>query len=791
MAQKFQLLEKAAVNPEKKAQIPDVLPAIATRTNMLIYPSLVMPLYVDRDKSLTALEESIAKYDQLIFLISQKDVTTENPTVEDLYKVGTVARIVQLMKMPDGNYKILVEGLARAKIVDVVEKDNLFVFKIEVLKAKYRRTKVLEALIRKVKELAMKYVNMSRRYPDESIVALEDTANPDKFADFVSSLLPLPLEEKQKLLDAVSPKERLELLLEILTREVEILNLEEELDRRVKEKIEQSQKEYYLREKMKAIQEELEGEEDIEIKELKEKLEKGNYPKEVRDKAEQEISRLEKMSPYSAEATVIRTYLDWLLNLPWTEETEDHIDIKAVRKTLDANHYGLEDVKERVLEFLAARNFSKNLRAPILCLVGPPGVGKTSLGRSIAEAMGRKFGRISLGGMRDEAEIRGHRRTYVGALPGRIIQMIRKLNSKNPVIVLDEIDKLGVSFQGDPASALLEVLDPEQNNTFTDHYLEVPFDLSKVLFITTANVLYTIPPALRDRMEIIEIPGYTDTEKLHIAKDYILPKLYEEYSITKRKVNITEGAIKKIITEYTREAGVRNLDRNLSKIIRRAILKLSEGQKSVKVTKNNIEEYLGIPKYKESDLRKRPEIGVCTGLAWTAVGGEIMHIEVLPIPGKGKFITTGQLGDVMKESAQIALSLAKKLCDGKKYVKVFETNDFHIHVPEGAVPKDGPSAGVTLLTAIISAVTGTPIKHDVAMTGEITLRGRVLPIGGLKEKLMAAYRAGIKTVILPETNKRDLEKVPDEIKDKLKFVFVETVKEVIEEALVKDVDKKG
>lgn len=376
-------------------------------------------------------------------------------------------------------------------------------------------------------------------------------------------------------------------------------------------------------------------------------------------------------------------------------------------------------------------------------------------------------------------------------LPGRIIQMIRKLNSKNPVIVLDEIDKLGVSFQGDPASALLEVLDPEQNNTFTDHYLEVPFDLSKVLFITTANVLYTIPPALRDRMEIIEIPGYTDTEKLHIAKDYILPKLYEEYSITKRKVNITEGAIKKIITEYTREAGVRNLDRNLSKIIRRAILKLSEGQKSVKVTKNNIEEYLGIPKYKESDLRKRPEIGVCTGLAWTAVGGEIMHIEVLPIPGKGKFITTGQLGDVMKESAQIALSLAKKLCDGKKYVKVFETNDFHIHVPEGAVPKDGPSAGVTLLTAIISAVTGTPIKHDVAMTGEITLRGRVLPIGGLKEKLMAAYRAGIKTVILPETNKRDLEKVPDEIKDKLKFVFVETVKEVIEEALVKDVDKKG
>ncbi len=784
MAQKFELLEKAAVGSERKIEIPDKLPVIPTRTNMLVYPSSVMPLYVGREKSLAALEESIGKFNQIVFLVSQRDITKEEPEIEDLFEIGTIARIVQLMKMPDGNYKILVEGLTRARLSSVEEGESTFIVVAEKLKSKGRKSKMLQALVRRVKELALRYVSMSRRFPDEAIMALEDTSDADKFADFVSSMVPFSLEEKQRLLEEIEAKDRLNTLMELLTREIEILSLEEELDKRVKEKIEQGQKEYYLREKMRAIQEELEGEEDEEIKELKEMAESGELPQEVKEKAEQEISRLEKMSPYSPEATVVRTYLDWLLNLPWQEETDDEIVIKDVRKTLDNNHYGLDDVKERILEFLAARRFSKNLRAPILCLVGPPGVGKTSLGRSVSEAMGRKFGRISLGGMRDEAEIRGHRRTYVGALPGRIMQMIRKLKTRNPVIVLDEVDKMGISFQGDPASALLEVLDPEQNNSFTDHFLEVPFDLSRVLFITTANVLYSIPAALKDRMEIIEIPGYTESEKYHIAREHILPKLLDEHNMKAGRLKITPAATRDVIRDYTREAGVRELDRNLAKIIRKATLKIAEGADSISVGVNELGEYLGAPLFKESDFRKHPEVGVATGLAWTSVGGEIMYIEVLPVSGKGKTIITGQLGDVMKESAQIAASLARKLCGDEKFNEIFEKKDFHIHVPEGAVPKDGPSAGITLTTAIVSAVTGRKVRNDIAMTGEITLRGKVLPIGGLKEKLMAAYRARMKKVLIPLANKRDLDKVPEEIKSKLEFVFVENISEVLEEALI-------
>lgn len=784
MAQKFELLEKAAVGSERKIEIPDKLPVIPTRTNMLVYPSSVMPLYVGREKSLAALEESIGKFNQMVFLVSQRDITKEEPEIEDLFEIGTIARIVQLMKMPDGNYKILVEGLTRARLSSVEEGESTFIVVAEKLKSKGRKSKMLQALVRRVKELALRYVSMSRRFPDEAIMALEDTSDADKFADFVSSMVPFSLEEKQRLLEEIEAKDRLNTLMELLTREIEILSLEEELDKRVKQKIEQGQKEYYLREKMRAIQEELEGEEDEEIKELKEMAESGELPQEVKEKAEQEISRLEKMSPYSPEATVVRTYLDWLLNLPWQEETDDEIVIKDVRKTLDNNHYGLDDVKERILEFLAARRFSKNLRTPILCLVGPPGVGKTSLGRSVSEAMGRKFGRISLGGMRDEAEIRGHRRTYVGALPGRIMQMIRKLKTRNPVIVLDEVDKMGISFQGDPASALLEVLDPEQNNSFTDHFLEVPFDLSRVLFITTANVLYSIPAALKDRMEIIEIPGYTESEKYHIAREHILPKLLDEYNMKAGRLKITPAATRDVIRDYTREAGVRELDRNLAKIIRKATLKIAEGGDSISVGVNELGEYLGAPLFKESDFRKHPEVGVVTGLAWTSVGGEIMYIEVLPVSGKGKTIITGQLGDVMKESAQIAASLARKLCGDEKFNEIFEKKDFHIHVPEGAVPKDGPSAGITLTTAIVSAVTGRKVRNDIAMTGEITLRGKVLPIGGLKEKLMAAYRARMKKVLIPLANKRDLDKVPEEIKSKLEFVFVENISEVLEEALI-------
>lgn len=769
-----------------KESIPEELPVIATRAKLVIFPNSVLPMLIGRKKSINALEESLEKHNNLLFFVSQKDIELENPKIDDLYKVGTVGRVVQIAKLPDGEYKILVEGLKRAEIKEVIETEKMLKFKIKTLERKYKNTKTLEALVRKVKGLFERYISLTKKFPQEALMILEDTNDPDIISDLIASVLPLELEEKQELLEELHPKKRLELELEILMREIELLEIEELLESKVKEKIEKGQKEYYLREKLKAIQEELLGEADDELKELKESLENKKLPEYVKEKVEHELTRLEKMSPYSPEASVVRTYLDWIINLPWSEKTEDRINIKEAEKLLDKNHYGLKEPKERILEFLAVRKLSNKPKSPILCFVGAPGVGKTSLGRSVAEALGRKFGRISLGGMRDEAEIRGHRRTYVGAMPGRIIQLIRKLGVKNPVIVLDEIDKMGISYQGDPAAALLEVLDPEQNSAFTDHYLEIPFDLSEVIFITTANVLHTIPIALRDRMEIIQIPGYTDAEKYYIAKDYIIPKLLEEHGIEKNQLKINKIALEKIISEYTRESGVRSLERVLSKLMRKVALKLAEGESKVVVNVKNVKELLGTPPYFRSNKLEKPEIGVATGMAWTAYGGEILQVETLITSGKGKIMITGKLGDVMKESAQIALTLSKALIGeyDEKLLDKFDNCNFHIHVPEGAVPKDGPSAGVTLTTAIVSSILKKPINNEISMTGEITLRGKVLPVGGIKEKLLSAYRSGIKEVIIPKDNEKDLEKIPEEILKKIKVNLVEDIKEVLKIALL-------
>ncbi len=770
------------VEKEKKPRVPTRLTAIPLRSNTIIYPHTVVPFFVGREKSLVALEVAMEERDGFLFVVSQIDPSVEEPDVEDLYEVGTVVKVLQIVKLPDETYKVLVEGLERARIIEVLKTDEYFEFDLEILRARFRKTKKLEALMRKVKELASSYFSITKKLPQEALMALEDMSDPDRFADFVASILPAKLDFKQELLETVHPAQRLEKILTYLMQELEIVKIEEELDKKVREKIEKSQKEYFLREKLRAIQEELKEEEDVEIRELREKIEKGDFPDYVKEKARKELERLEKMSPYSAEATVVRTYLDWLLSLPWNLRTEDEVDIKKARKILEKNHYGLEKVKERILEFLAVRKISKNLRAPILCLVGPPGVGKTSLGKSLAEAMNRRFVRMSLGGLRDEAEIKGHRRTYVGAMPGRIIQLIRRAGSRNPVILLDEVDKMGISFQGDPAAALLEVLDPEQNKEFVDHYLEVPFDLSDVVFVVTANVTHTIPPALLDRMEVIEIPGYTDREKYEIAKGYILPRLVSDHGLD-GKFKMSHRAIKRVINEYTREAGVRNLARNLEKVVRKAALRIVEGQERVDVRAKDLEEYLGPPPFKEDERLKEPTVGVATGLAWTAYGGVIILVESVALPGRGDLVLTGQLGDVMRESARIALSLSRKIC-GKDYRDFFESHDIHLHVPEGAVPKDGPSAGVTMVTSIVSTVTNRKIRSDAAMTGEITLRGRVLPVGGIREKVMAALRAGIKKVILPKDNEKDLIELPEEVKKAMEFKLVETVDDVLEEVIV-------
>lgn len=756
---------------------------------ILVFPYMIIHLDVGREKSISALEEAMVQ-DRLIMLATQKDAQTDAPQPDDIFSVGTVAEIKQLLKLPGGTIRVLVEGLHRGKIEEYISFDPYYQVQISEFAEVETKTPEIEALTRTAINHFEQWVKLSKKIPPETLVSVVVVEEPGRLTDLIASHLALKIEDKQTLLEAVEITERLERLCEILGREMEILELEKKIHVRVRKQMEKTQKEYYLREQLKAIQKEL-GEKDertAEVEEYRQRLKEQNVPKEVEDKINKEIDRLEKMPPMVAESGVIRTYLDWLLTLPWTTETEDRLDINVAEAILDEDHYGLEKVKERILEYLSIRKLTEKMKGPILCLVGPPGVGKTSLARSIARAMERKFVRVSLGGVRDEAEIRGHRRTYVGALPGRIIQGMRTVGSKNPVFLLDEIDKMNADFRGDPSSALLEVLDPEQNNTFSDHYIELPYDLSRVLWVVTANVMHNIPRPLLDRMEVISIAGYTEEEKIEIAKRYLIPKQTADHGLTPKQISFSEGTIAKVIRDYTREAGVRNLERNIANLCRKAARKIVQGQGPViKITAQNLHTFLGAPKYRHAQAEKDSQVGVATGLAWTEVGGDVLAVEISTMKGKGKLTLTGQLGDVMQESAQAGFSYIRSRVKEMGIEEDFhEKLDIHIHLPEGAIPKDGPSAGITMATAVASALTGKPVRSDVAMTGEITLRGRVLPVGGIKEKVLAAHRAGIKTVVLPKENKRDIDEIPANVKRNLEFVFVEHMDEVLQTAMVKE-----
>ncbi|EGD51398.1 ATP-dependent protease La [Thermoanaerobacter ethanolicus JW 200] len=767
-----------------------ILPMIPLR-GLTIFPYMVLHFDIGREKSIRALEEAFMK-NQLIFVTTQKEAEIEDPSIDDVYKVGTITKVKQMLKLPGELIRVLVEGISRAEIQQVTRDDEFF--EVEVIEKEEQKeiekTPELEALMRSVISAFEEYVNLTSRLPIDSLYSVISIEEPGRLADMIAAHISLNTNQSQQLLECFDVNKRLETLLGFLMKELEILNIEREINAKVRSQIDKLQKEYYLREQLKAIKAELGETDEIdqEIEEYEKKINEKDLPEEVRKKAKEELKRLSKMAPGSAEASVVRTYLDWILDLPWNYETEDILDLKRAQKILDEDHYGLKKVKERIIEFLAVRSFYNKIKSPILCLVGPPGVGKTSLGRSIARAMNRKFVRLSLGGVRDEAEIRGHRRTYVGAIPGGIINSIKIAGSKNPVFLLDEIDKMSSDFRGDPASAMLEVLDPEQNSTFRDHYLDLPFDLSKVLFITTANTVDTIPAPLLDRMEVIYVSGYTEEEKLHIAKDYLIPKILKEHGVSDNKIIIQESAIYGIISEYTREAGVRGLEKNLSQIVRKAIKKIvEENAQVVKVGKRNLQSYLGKPIYRPDKADQKDEVGIVFGLAWTRVGGEILTVEASIMPGSGKLNLTGQLGDVMKESAQAGFSYIRANAEKLNIDKDFYKNvDIHIHVPEGAIPKDGPSAGITMVTAMVSALKKVPVKKDVAMTGEITLTGKVLPIGGVKEKVLAAHRAGIRKVILPLENKRDLDEIPQSVKKKLEFKFVEKIDEVLDYALSKE-----
>lgn len=764
------------------------LPLLPLR-GVMVFPYMIIHLDVGREKSIAALEEAMVR-DRMILLSAQKDAKTENPIAEDIYEIGTVAEVKQLLKLPGSTIRVLVEGKNRAKIKNYIENQNFYEVEIEEYDDVKEISLEIEALMRAAVHQFEQWVKLSKKVPPETMISVVVVDDAGRLCDLIVSHLTLKIEDKQTLLNAVDVKERLEKLCEILAREMEILDIERKISGRVRKQMEKTQKEYYLREQLKAIQKELGDKDDkaAEIEEYRKRLEEGEYPENIKEKIAKEIGRLEKMSTMSAETGVLRNYIDWMLSLPWLHATEDRLDINIAEENLNTDHYGLEKVKERILEYLAIRKLADNMKGPILCLVGPPGVGKTSLARSIAKAMQREFVRISLGGVRDEAEIRGHRRTYVGAMPGRIIQGMKTAGSKNPVFLLDEVDKINSDFRGDPSAALLEVLDPEQNNTFSDHYIELPYDLSKVLWVITANGIHNIPRPLRDRMEIINIAGYTEEEKIEIAKRYLIDKQLREHGLTDRQLSLSEGTIQKIIAGYTREAGVRGLERMIAKVCRKVARQIvQEDKKQIKVTVQNLHQFLGAVKFQHRKAEEKHEVGVSTGLAWTEVGGDVLPTEVIILKGKGKLMLTGQLGDVMKESAQAGMSYIRSRCEQLKIPEDFyENKDIHIHLPEGAIPKDGPSAGITMATAVVSALTGRKVRSDVAMTGEITLRGRVLPIGGLKEKVLAAHRMGIKTIILPKENKRDLDEIPSNVRKNLEFVLVEHMDEVLTCALVKE-----
>ncbi len=763
---------------------PEILPVLPLKGTVVL-PSMVVPLGVGRAKSLAALEAALSG-DRVILLVAQKKDDQENPGPEDLYRMGTLCRILQVGKQADGTVQVVVEGTVRAVIVDFLQTDPFFQVRIQSRIDPKEKSLEIEALMRGVTSQFERYARLSRSIPPEAFMLVMSTEEPGRLGDLVAQHLQLRVEERQRILEA-APRERLEMLSGVLTKEINILELERKIQNRVRKQMEKSQREYFLKEQMKAIQHEL-GEKDeraAEVEDYHKKIDDAKLPEKVKEKALEELGRLEKMPPMVAEAVVVRTYLDWILALPWSVRTDDRLDIKAARTILDEDHYGLEKAKDRVVEYLAVRKLAPESKAPILCFVGPPGTGKTSLGKSIARALGRKFVRVSLGGVRDEAEIRGHRRTYVGALPGRIVQGMRTAGSKNPVFMLDEIDKLGIDFRGDPSAALLEALDPEQNNSFSDHYLELPFDLREVMFITTANILETVPPALRDRLEVIRFSGYIEEEKHHIATQFLIPKQVKENGLKPDQITFADEALRHVIREYTREAGVRNLEREIATICRKVAREVAEGEAaSVKVSRNSLHKFLGPTKFRYGIAEKQDETGAATGLVYTEQGGDIITVEATLVPGEGKLLLTGQLGDVMKESAQAALSYirarARRLGVDDTFTRRY---DVHVHVPAGAVPKDGPSAGITMATALASALTGRVVKADVAMTGEITLRGKVLSIGGVKEKVIAAHRAGIKTVIIPKENEKDLHEIPANVRKKLRFVFVEHMDEVLAEAM--------